>query len=946
MHRSASLEPVELPRTALVERVRAAHPELIALAAPAGFGKTTLARQLLADEPHGVLAAPTRPGDLAFAAALLGALAQAQPERGADLARAAAALGDELVAPADRLALALAAWRVPTAPGWFALDELDGVSPELLTRLLADRPANRTLILCSRVPLRLHLSRFAAPHRIVSLRAPDLAFAPDEIAHALAGDGADPALAERIGAVSAGWPIAVLLLARFAREGRAGPLLERLDDLAYDELHEYLADQVLVDAPPGAIDGLLVAGALPDARDEDIAAALDDREALAEFAAFARSSPFVARGANGTIAVHPLAAATLRAAYAPRLEALLTRLAAAVRDRQPLRAADAFLAAGDRPAAASALAAVDDVEDGAPPLAYARVLSALGSSVVQRTPRLWAVTALLRAFASDGPGLLREADGVCARASRAGSRSGTVSLHVLRALLVGWLGDSEAGLAQLEELRATTGAAAPALAAWLTALHATVAARLGRLADAEAGFAATREIVQANDVVAGTVALAEGAEVARMRGERARERERLARAHERLRASGLGNVVALADAEAAFGAWLASEDALATEHARALDAAVEREGARAFAFFAAVACGRDEEPGPSDDPRWVARGWLVAAARAATPAHALERAERAHASARLDAAPFPQLLAALALAVLAPARRTDALAEAAAAAQRIDAPAVREAVAALARGVHGGALAPFVARYAGAQPVTASLSAGLAVDLVSGRVLRDGTPLTLPEREHALLTALAVRRDPIPRGRLTDALWPDLDESAARNAFHVCLHRLKTRLGEERVVVRTDEGYRLGDGVAVDLWEIDRAVTALRPGEPLDATRATALQALYERLRASRPARLEEWEWFEPTERRLRELRCEIAQALAQHALRAGDVQEALRLCHDMIAYDPCDEPARELAIRAYLAGGDRAAALRHFRQYREVLMAELQCEPSQSLARLVGATS
>ena len=39
-----------------------------------------------------------------------------------------------------------------------------------------------------------------------------------------------------------------------------------------------------------------------------------------------------------------------------------------------------------------------------------------------------------------------------------------------------------------------------------------------------------------------------------------------------------------------------------------------------------------------------------------------------------------------------------------------------------------------------------------------------------------------------------------------------------------------------------------------------------------------------------------------------------------------MIAYDPCDEPAREIAIRAYLESGDRAAALRHFRQYRDVL--------------------
>jgi DNA-binding SARP family transcriptional activator len=114
---------------------------------------------------------------------------------------------------------------------------------------------------------------------------------------------------------------------------------------------------------------------------------------------------------------------------------------------------------------------------------------------------------------------------------------------------------------------------------------------------------------------------------------------------------------------------------------------------------------------------------------------------------------------------------------------------------------------------------------------------------------------------------------------------------------------------------------------------------------LYERLRASRPPKFDGWEWFEQTERHLRELRCEVAQALAKHALDDHRPQDALALCHEMIAYDPCDEPAREIAIRAYLESGDRAAALRHFRQYRDVLQSELQCEPSDSLAELVGAT-
>ena len=301
-----------------------------------------------------------------------------------------------------------------------------------------------------------------------------------------------------------------------------------------------------------------------------------------------------------------------------------------------------------------------------------------------------------------------------------------------------------------------------------------------------------------------------------------------------------------------------------------------------------------------------------------------------------------RVLTALAVAELSPARRGALRAEAAAQAQRIDSTELHDAVDGIARDAHGGFLEPFVQRYRHSGR-SESASTGLLVELVSGRVIRDGAAVGLAEREHALVTAIALRAEPLSRERLTDMLWPELGEGAARNAFHVCLHRAKARLANDEAIVRTHEGYRLGAAVRVDLWEIERTLTGLRIDEPLDESRAATLLELHERLRHSRPPKFESWEWFEPTERRLRELRCEIAQTLALHALDAGRTQDALALCHEMIAYDPCDEPAREIAIRAYLAAGDRAAALRHFRQYRDVLQAELQCEPSESLAKLVG---
>src|SRR5581483_2518243 len=323
---------------------------------------------------------------------------------------------------------------------------------------------------------------------------------------------------------------------------------------------------------------------------------------------------------------------------------------------------------------------------------------------------------------------------------------------------------------------------------------------------------------------------------------------------------------------------------------------------------------------------------------------ARRHAEKAREAAAGHGSPYYRVLAALALGALDPARRDAMHAEAAELAQTIDAPRLQRAVGAVARGEDGDCLAPFVARYR-RDAVSASAEAPrLVVEVVRGRVLAGGSELALPEREHALLTVMATRPEGLGRERIADLLWPDHDQRDARNAFHVCMHRLKARIAGDDLVVRNGDTYRLAGAVRVDLWEIDRALARARAADADDAARTAALRDAYALLRAERPAKIEAWDWFEPTERRLRELRCETAQALANAALAEGRPADALALCREMIAYDPCDEPAREIAIRAYLHSGDRAAALRHYRQYRDVLMAELQCEPSESLARLVGA--
>jgi DNA-binding SARP family transcriptional activator len=952
----ASNRPIDVLRTPLLERVQAAWPALISLAAPPGFGKSTFVRQLIeVAKPRATATCDCRgvTGDVELARRLIPALAEETPQRSASLSQSELVIGDGHASPADRTAVALAAWQVRASPSIFVFENAEDALAEpgardLLARLLAHRPEPRTVILCSRESLRMHLSRFAAPHRILSLRASDLAFRREEIGAIFAPLRIDEATIDRVAAISAGWPIAVLLLARFAHEGRLPELLNRLDDVAYEELHEYLADQVFDAAPKSATLGLLACAALPQPRERDLRLALGD-ETFETFLHFERSSPFVTRTGDAIFAVHPLVATTLLARHPARVEALLTPVARAYETAgEYQRAAEIHLARGDQRAAAAALEHVEVIDDAAPELAYSQVLASLDRAVVLRHPRLWATTALLRTFAVDARSLLEEADAIWARLPPDALPTVRITLSVLRVLLMSYVGEFERGLAIVDDFRAQIAAPevpVTRMHAWLLYLRSLMTARLGRTREGERDFEIAWPFINGMPVMASGTLITLGADIARVRGDRIGEREKIERAIDHIRKSGLSNFVAFNEAEATFGAWLAGDEADYIQHAFALEAEVEREGVRGFAFFAACVRGRAREPQPADHVKWIACGHLIAAAAAASEdrAAALRHAELAREAAAIYRNPFTQVLAALALAELDPPRRRAMREEAAAIAQRIDATELHQAIAALCADGEALFLERFVRRYRreAEQP-----QGSLTIALLTGRVLRDGTPIALAEREHGLLTAVAMRPEALSRERLTDMLWPDLGEGAARNAFHVCLHRLKTRLGEENVIVRTREGYRLGNDVSVDLWEIDRSLATLRASKTLTDEQAASLRAVYDALRASRPPKVAAWEWFEPIERHLRELRCEVAQTLAKHALEGGRPQEALALAHEMIAYDPCDEPAREIAIRAYLASGDRAAALRHFRQYRDTLMAELQCEPSRALADLVGAAT
>jgi DNA-binding SARP family transcriptional activator len=955
MSSDIDLGQVSIRRSSLLAALDRSRPKILVLVAPAGFGKSTLVRQVIENRvASGICDCTGVTGELDFARRIVPVLAEQEPGSGASLAQTELMLADGATTPAQGVALGIAAWRAATRASTFVFENAEHVvasasARDLLIRLLADLPEGRSIIICTREPLRIHLSRFAPPHRIVTLRANELEFSRDEIEAILGSLGASDAMVERIVYLSQGWPIAVFLLARFLQEGRLVELLDRLNDVAFEDLHDYLADQVLEALDQDITSTLFACACIPSATREDLVVATGSEDAVQRFTVFEKTSPFVTKSETGSFVVHPLLATMMLERDAARGQAILAATAAEFEGRHDyLRSSELHLARGAQVEAARVLEIVLVTDDHTPSMRYARLLASLDRELVRNYPTLWSCGAVLQMFSTNSEKLLAENTQLFGRMTSDLPAQRRYFIVVTRVLLLTYLGKFEAALAIVESFAPRAKVAdipEDTVRGYALYLHGLVAARMGRLDSAERDLVAAYPLVKSMDILGSAVLMILGADIERPRGNREKERQLLERAIEATRPSEMANILAQRLAEATFGAWLAGEDESFAEYQAALAEIVNERGIRGFAFFSDRARrGFNTEPDANDLPKWIVCGHLIAFGDVEDVAGAALHARAALEAARAHATPHLIALSALALAeISAGSERAVLHEEARAAAAVIESlPFARAVDLAIGGRPEVGMLTPFFERRVrsrGRPPAPR-----LEVQILSGTVRTRGVAVALPDRELALLLGLASRRQPIARETLTELLWPELDEVAARNALHVCLHRLRQRLGDESLVVRTTSGYRLCDEARVDLWDIGHAATAIRSREELSEHEARELRELLQRLRFESVQRFANWEWFRTIERRVQELRSEISRRLASLALSQDRVNEALALAQETIDLDPCDEPAHELAIVAYLRKDDQASALRQFRHYRDTLWEELQCAPSARLAALVGA--
>ncbi|MBV8636940.1 MAG: hypothetical protein JO322_02580 [Candidatus Eremiobacteraeota bacterium] len=920
--------------SAIVERVRLRGrlerlaPAIVTLTAPAGYGKTALIHSLFGADPGTrVCDCDGLRDDLDLARRLI-------PEIDDHLSDGSRSVAERVAFALDYIS------ENPSERIVFDRARFIGERPEsleFLMRILERRPAGTTVVLSARETVPLRLTRFAAPHEIVVLRAADLAFDRDEQRALFAPYVTDAAALERISRISEGWPIAVFLLQRFAREERLDKLLHRLDDVAFGELHDYLVDEVLSLYDSPTLHALFACAAMPHATDADVRDAFPEALSGNALAEFAKESPFLRRDAEGRYRVHPLVAAAVLEHQEERKRLVVAQLSLSREaEGDYLRATELYIANRDCDAAAAALARFDVLPMARPPQRYLRLLKRFNPSQILRYPHLFGVHALMRMFREPPQALFDEAESLWRTISPKAEMRERYGLFVLRVHLLAYLGEHERARAEVQDVIGRVEGSS--FETPLLALRAFLRARSGELIAASADIDRALPGTLEGDALAAALYVTLAAEVTRVHGDRM-EMQFLERALVRARESGVENAQALVVAHMLVAAWLCGNDARARSAAEELDA-FAADGIMGFAYLCGAMLQRDVAPAPCDLPEFVIYGQLIELGNSLDERRRLELAQAAfERAARLGHA-FLYVLVSVALAIVDEPAFDEHAAAASYRAAAMDSDALRGAVASFVeRRTDCGMLSPFVTRLSrGGKDVAPPIE----ISFATGHVRVDGVSIAIVGRELELLLAIALRREPSSRARLASLLWPDLDDSGGRNVFSVCLHRLRARLPRRDVIERDGDGYRLHARAFVDLWELDRAFGTARKKGSLNERERAHLERIWETINADASIRTDQWEWFEPAAQRLRDARVELAHVLGDDALAREDAAIALQYAKAALEADRCDERAVEIGIRAHLIDADRAAAMRLFRQYRTALAAELGAEPSASLSNLV----
>jgi DNA-binding SARP family transcriptional activator len=211
----------------------------------------------------------------------------------------------------------------------------------------------------------------------------------------------------------------------------------------------------------------------------------------------------------------------------------------------------------------------------------------------------------------------------------------------------------------------------------------------------------------------------------------------------------------------------------------------------------------------------------------------------------------------------------------------------------------------------------------------------DDVAIPLSSGPQHLLAYLALNERSMRRIHVAGILWPDVSDERAAGNLRSALWRLRLAgldlVGAERGCLR------LAPNVAVDIRELNRLASyLLNPTADMPPLALEDLRFAGELL----PGWCDEWVLLE--RERQRQICLHLLEGLCERWTRAGYYVKAVMAGLAAVTGEPLRESAHRALIRAYLAEGNSAEAVRQYRQYSSILRQELSLEPSDQMTGLL----
>ncbi len=209
---------------------------------------------------------------------------------------------------------------------------------------------------------------------------------------------------------------------------------------------------------------------------------------------------------------------------------------------------------------------------------------------------------------------------------------------------------------------------------------------------------------------------------------------------------------------------------------------------------------------------------------------------------------------------------------------------------------------------------------------------------------------MAVGGTDIPEYRVQDALWPDSDGDAARNAYSTTLHRLRKLLDNKEALVHRGARISFNEHIVwTDTWAFESCCKKIgfliKNDFSIKSTKGTqkSLSDISEELFKLYGGSFlpgEESLWAIPERERIKAGFLNTIQKTAQALENKGQLDEALNYCQKALSIEPLLESLYHKIMEIYGIMKNKNKVLEIYRQYEAVFRAE-GLAPSQHMKSL-----